>query len=503
MANWIDKVVSWISPRAGAEREAWRQYGEILKKNYDAGSYSRLNHNWRVYNDSAERTDQPYRETVRARARDMERNSDMLNSVVSAFVRNVYGRGYKLRPQTQNPELNDQILKCWRIWTKKQNCDVTGQQSFGQMMRMAVRRKKVDGGILFIKCYTSGGYLPFKLQAIEVDELSETTLQPKNEGNRVVGGIEYDAYNKPVGYWIKQYAIDGLTYLDPRYVPAKDVIFYYTKRRPSQIREMSDMAPTLTRIRDANEYMEAESVKERILACLSVFIKRTLPPAGLGRSAGTIRDENGNEQYAGKTLSPGMIQYLNAGDDVSVVNPSGQSSDATQYIKQQLRLIGSGQGLSYESTSRDMSETNYSSARQGAIEDDLTYQEDIELLMEVFDEVYETFLISLALTGKIEIKNFWRDKDTYMRHEWIKAPKAWIDPQKESNATATALKTGQKTFAQVQAEQGRDWKEVIDEMAEVQEYANAKGVSLNFGGETNGEKNADDGDGAEKSAAGD
>ena len=42
-------------------------------------------------------------------------------------------------------------------------------------------------------------------------------------------------------------------------------------------------------------------------------------------------------------------------------------------IKLLQRLTGAGQGISYEATSRDMSQTNYSSARQGLIEDSMTY----------------------------------------------------------------------------------------------------------------------------------
>ena len=78
---------------------------------------------------------------------------------------------------------------------------------------MAIRRKRVDGGILFIKCYTRGGIVPFKLQALEVDELDEVQSKPNYEGNKVVGGIEYNSYNKAVGYWIKEYDIEG--YLKP------------------------------------------------------------------------------------------------------------------------------------------------------------------------------------------------------------------------------------------------------------------------------------------------
>lgn len=87
-----------------------------------------------------------------------------------------------------------------------------------------------------------------------------------------------------MGYFFRQYSIDGMENVEPVYLEAKDVIFYFTKKRPSQIRELSDAAPTITRIRDANEFMTAVAIKERILSCLSVFIKRDKPPSGFGNT---------------------------------------------------------------------------------------------------------------------------------------------------------------------------------------------------------------------------
>ena len=182
-----------------------------------------------------------------------------------------------------------------------------------------------------------------------------------------------------------------------------------------------------------------------------------------------------------------MIKELNAGDEVQVVNPTGQATDATAYTKLQQRLIGSGQGLSYEATSRDMSETNYASARQGMIEDEMTYAEEEEAIMNILDEIYETFVISCILSRKIEINDFWNKKEKYMDHGWVKQPKKWIDPLKESSATKTALNTGQKTYKQIAAEAGRDWRQQIDDTAEVIEYARKKGVDMEgviFGGKT-------------------
>lgn len=474
--NWIDSFVGFISPKVGYERQMYRNALE-MERNYDAAGYDRLNTNWRVTNESGEMTDRFHRDVVRARARDLERNSDIMNAVVRSYRRNVFGAGYRLQAWSGDEKLNSQIEKLWKVWCKKQNCDVTGTQSFASMMRMAVQRKKIDGGILFLKRYTSGGLVPFKLQAIEVDELDSASVKPRYKGNRVVGGIEYNSWNRPVGYYIRQYSIDGMTVENPVYLEAKDVIFCYSKNRPSQIREMSDMTPTVTRVRDANEFMRAVSVKERILSCLAVFIKRLLPESGLAGRDG-YGDRKLYPEYQGRTLTPGMIQYLNPGDDVHVVSPSGQATDASSYIKQELRLVGAGQGLSYETISRDMSESNYSSARQGMIEDDLTYEEERELLLEVMDEVYETFVISLFLAGKISRPDFWENREIYLDHGWIQAPKRWIDPLKEANANRIALCTGQKTWTDIAAENGRDWKEQIDEIAKVLEYGRSRGVDM-------------------------
>ena len=473
--SWLDEIISFISPEWGAKREAWRQ-SLYEMRSYDAGDYSRGNANWRVVNQSAEYTDKYSRDNVRARARDLERNSDMMNSVIGAYKRNVIGGGYILQAKTGSDELNDSIETAWKKWCKKQNCDVTGTQSITQMMRMCMKRKKIDGGILIVKRYTSDGFLPFKLQTFEVDELDSSQMTPQNIGNKVVGGIELNEFNRPAGYWIRQYPVDNLALTTPVYIEAKDVIFLYTKHRPSQIREMSDMSPTITRIRDANEFMVAVSVKERIAACLSVFIKKTIPTTGIGRGIGV--GQGSLHDYQGKSITPGMIKELNAGDEIQVVNPAGQATDAASYIKLQQRLVGAGQGISYEATSRDMSESNYSSTRQGIIEDEMTYAEEKEMLTEVMDEIFETFVISLWLSGNIQIKDFWKNKDKYLDHTWIIAPKKWIDPQKEANANRIALNTGQKTFKQIAAEQGKDWKEQIEEIADVLDYAREFGIDM-------------------------
>ena len=360
--GFIDSVIAAVSPKRAYEREAWRQGLEAMRS-YDAAGFGRINSGWRAHNESAEVTDRHSRDVVRARARDLERNSDILQAVVLAYKRNVVGKGYTLRAKTGDDDLNRQIESLWHQWCKARNCDVTGEQSFNAILRMAVERKKVDGGILFLFRHTPGGVVPFKLQAIEVDELDVSRSAPRRQGNRVVGGIKYNTWRRPVGYWIQQYDLEGWRLLEPVYIDAKDAYFLKSKRRPSQIREMSDMSHTITRIRDVNEFINAVSIKERIAACLAVLIKKAIPTGtGLGRSG--IRGPDGRVDYSGKKLGPGMIMEMGAGDEAQVVDPKGAATDATAFLKVQQGLIGAGQGLSCPASHK---RKNAPSLRLGAL----------------------------------------------------------------------------------------------------------------------------------------
>lgn len=472
--GFLDGVIAAVSPSAAYRREAWRQAYAALRS-YDAAGFGRLNSGWRVVNESAELTDRPGRDVVRARARDLERNSDIAQAVLHAYRRNVVGRGYTLRALTGDEALDTQIEKAWRRWCDARNCDVAGEQSFNEILRMMVDRKKVDGGILVLFRYTRGGLTPFKLQCLEVDELDLSQTAPRHRGNQVVGGIEYDRYRRPAGYWFRQYDLEGCQVMEPVFVDAKDVFFYKSKRRPSQLREMSDLAPTVTRIRDINEFMIALAMRERISSLVGLVVKKNYPSDGFGRNGQGARAQ---VDYTGKKMTPAMIMELGAGDDVEVIDPKGAATDAAAFLRTQQGLIAAGQGLSYEAVTRDLKGATYSSARQNAVEDESAYTEEIELLTAFMTEVYEAFVVSGVLCGLLPIPDFWQRKDIYLEHAWVKPPKKWIDPKKESEADRIALQSGQKTFQDLCAEKGKDWKDAVDEMAEAVRYGRKRGIDI-------------------------
>ena len=51
-----------------------------------------------------------------------------------------------------------------------------------------------------------------------------------------------------------------------------------------------------------------------------------------------------------------------------------------------------------------MAESTYSSTRQGLIEDELTYKEEKELLIEILDEIYEAVTVETSGSSLLAIQ---------------------------------------------------------------------------------------------------
>lgn len=489
-ANLLDRAISWISPKTGYIRLAWRY---AMRGAYHAGEVNRGSEGWVPVNAKAEQINQPHRDFIRARGKDLERNSDIVGAPIGTLERNVVATGFRVQADTGNEKMNAKMENVWNDWQKPRNCDITGAQAFWEICKMTVRRTAVDGGILFVKTYIGNERFPFQLQAREVDDIDSCGML-RFGANVIVNGIEVDSWQKPQAYYLKEYSPDGWFTGKTKRVPAEQVVALWRKTQPSQIREISPLAPAITRANDTEEYLDAVSIKEKILASLSAFIKRMVPSSGpgrgLGASAGSA-DYDPKTGYKKKRLSPGMIMELQPGDDVSAVIPTGQAANTKEFVALHQRLIGAGQGLSYEATSRDMSQVNYSSARQGLLEDQRTYEDWQQWLIDHFlSEVYTEVIISAVLSGELDIPDFWKNKAKYLKHRWIAPGWSWIDPVKEITANQKAIDSGQDNLANVCARTGYDWREILEQRAKekafIKEMEEKYGVVMTEGGNTVG-----------------
>lgn len=462
--NILDKIIGFFNPKKAWERLTYRA-------GYLAAGQPRRHEGWVPIDGPAEQINGMNREMLRRKARDLERNSDITNSIIGAYVRNVVGSGFRPQADVGDEELNRQIEKIFADWQKKENCDITGTQSFLEMCNMAVRRLIVDGGILFVKAYENGEKVPFQLQAREVSDLDgDSSRTYEARGNAIVGGVEVNEYGKPLAYHIKTLTGDGWDTGNKKRIEATKVIAVWQKNFPSQIREISPLAMAINRVADTEDFIDTVSLKEKILACLAVFIKRMIPNSG-GMSIGRQQPLNTRTGYGKTSMEPGMIQELQPGDEVQAVIPTGQATNTREMVSLFNRMVAAGQGLSYEAVSRDMSQVNYSSARQGLLEDQKTYQRMQRFLVDHFlDEVYKEVVTSAVLSKAIKIPDFWKNPDKYLTHTWTMPGWSWIDPVKEVKANRIAVESGQGTLASVCAGRGDDWQDTLRQRAKELRY---------------------------------
>lgn len=497
--NIIDKAIAFISPEWGYLRSVFR---DAIERGYDAGEINRFNDSWIPINQDTEEMDRTERDIIKARARSLERNSDIANSAVGAIVRNVIGTGIKPQARIKNKSGNSDdknnalIEKAWKTWIKAQNCDITGQQTFYEIQAMALNRKIYDGEILIRKVFDKSATIPLKLQVLKSDLLDTYMMYAPGTNNVIRGGIELDQYLKPVAYWIQRKSPDGYVTLESERVPADQIIHLWTKKHSDQIRGISELAVAIKRIKDTGDYLEAETVAARIAACFSIFIKKILPNTGLGRPT----DKDGKQL---RKIVPGMIHELRPGEEIQTANPSRSITTAKDYVGIQQRLAGSGIGLSYEIISRDFSGATFSSARQGHLEDRRLFEPmQLYSIDHLCQPVWEAFVEACVLAGIVTLPNYFTERDRYHECEWITPGWDWIDPVKEVSADILALKTGGKTLAQWCAERGYDWQDQLKQMAAEKEFAESMGLTLdihkpeavqaaemNLKGELNGKQN--------------
>ena len=113
--------------------------------------------------------------------------------------------------------------------------------------------------------------------------------------------------------------------------------------------------------------------------------------------------ENGNRLY---NLEPGAIEVLAPGETFAGFAPTRPNQGFDPFVRMMLRGVAASLGLSYESLSRDYSNTSYSSARTSLIEERDNYRLlQGWLISNLHKKIFKIWLDSCVfiLTNSVEI----------------------------------------------------------------------------------------------------
>ena len=437
------------------------------RRAYGGARMSRLTSDWVTSSTSADSEIKSSFKMLRNRARQLCRDNDYAKQALRSITNNVIGHGIKHQSQVRmqrggklDESVNARIHEAWMHWSHKSRCDVSGLLGFHDIERMACR-SLAESGEVFIRLIRrpfGDSRVPFALQVLESDYLIDDDVPTAKDGNTVRMGIEVDAYLRPQAYHFYAnhpgdvYAGNTRTARRIR-VPAEDVIHLFMPERPGQTRGVTWFASALMRLHMLQGYEEAEVVRARASSALMGFI--TSPEGEL----------LGDDVVDGERVSqfePGVFKYLDPGQSVTVPDMNAPDGQLEPFTRSMLKAVAAGLGTSFESVSKDFSQTNYSSSRLSLLEERDTYRVLQRFFVENFHQIiFEKWLDMAVLSGELSLPGYETNPDRYRMSKWVPRSWEWVDPQKEVAAYKAAVRCGFKTLGQVISEQGGDLDDVL------------------------------------------
>lgn len=352
--NWIDSVVSYVSPQAGVRRAQARMALDASRA-YEGAKLSRATQDWNASGGSANAEIGPAISRLRNRCRDTVRNNEYAWRGLESLVANTVGTGPVAK-------LEDQVL--WDEWTEYSDAD--GQLNFGGQIELAHRTRREVGEVLVrfrMRDPDAFPYaIPLQLQVLEPDHLDDSKLGVLPNGNVAIYGVEFNAIGQRVAYWLfPEHPGEVVSWrrasMESRRVPASEVLHYYRKRRPSQVRGVAEYATSLMRYRNHADYELAEQVRKKTEACFVAMVRTDDPSQQLGNTAGQAKGPPRQEK-----MTPGMIKYLSNAEDVTFGSPSS-GGNYGEFTTGQLQALAAGAGCTLEMMTGNYAQLSFSGGR--------------------------------------------------------------------------------------------------------------------------------------------
>lgn len=367
--NVLDQIISVVAPRAGARRLAARLQLDQLRR-YDGAAKGRRVDNWATRNTSADAASAPGFTIMRDRARDLVRNNPYAQRVVTLWETALIGGGwsFKAKAGRRNGGARGQrATEEFRAWAMDpRQCDYEGRLNFDGMVAKAVRAWKESGEVLIriripdrARMQRLGLRIPLQLQLLEADWISDQqdgiNAAGTPDGGWTKYGIEYDADGGKVSYWLynNHPGESMLRVVSPtaNRVPADQIIHLFNPDRPGQTRGVTCIAPVMITLRDLDDYMDAQLLKQKISACMTGVI---VDVDGAGDQKSDVSDR----------IEPGAIVRLGPGQDIRFSSPPAVG-EINQIMRTYLLRCAIGCNVPYELLTGDFQGTNFSAGRLG------------------------------------------------------------------------------------------------------------------------------------------
>lgn len=472
----IARIQGVVTPRVMA-KAATRMYSNAMP--------TRINQGFRSYNTSSDAELKSSLWNLRGRSRQLVRDAAFAKSARRILQNNVIGTGIRLQAFVQttraslNTTVNDGIESAWEKWCAADSCHTGGTVHFHDLERLAMGQV-FEAGEIFIRIHRQkfgNSAVPLGLEIIEAERIIDGFTEPMTEmtprGNQIRMGVEVDTFGRPVAYWIRDHHPG-----DPRNntapsdqvqrVPAEDIFHLHVVDRWPQTRGEPWLHAVAEKLADMSGYSEAEIIAARAAANYLGVIESNEDTSSLGEE-----QPDGSFQMG---LQSGTWMKTAPGEEVKFLTPNRPNSALDPFMRFMLREVASGIGVSYESLSRDYSQSNYSSSRLAILDDRDVWKTLQQWFIRSFRcRLHLEWMQAAVLAGaipEIDVTQYALNSDKYTAAVLRPRGWNWVDPTKEVDAFEKAVQAGFTTVSAVIAQtgDGADLEDIVRARRDELEY---------------------------------
>lgn len=430
--------------------------------------------------------------SLRSRSRQLMRDSAYAKRARTIVVNNVIGTGVGLQAQVMNTRgdmhtrVNDDIETAWEEWARADSCHTGGALHFSDFERACMAEVFTAGEVFIRKHFRTfgGSKIPLGLELIEAERIADEFMSPAantGAGANVRLGVEVDEFGRAVAYWIRERHPGELRMNVEQTVrvvrvPADQIIHIRVVDRWPMTRGEPWLHAVLRKLNDMEQYSGSELTAARMAANYFATLESD--------SDDPIASETQEDGHRQMEIEPGMIDQLAPGDKLNFHAPNRPNTAMDPFLRHMLREVAAGVGTSYESLSRDYSQSNYSSSRLALLDDRDLWRVLQQWWARTFrDPLHRAWMQQAVLAravSSISIESFAVDVERYLAVRWKFRGWSWVDPTKEVAAYKEAVMAGFITTSAVIAATagGLDVEDVIAERERELEMFAEAGIKL-------------------------
>lgn len=519
----IDRLLGYLSPRWGVKRLAARiQEAEAVHLattlGYVAGSSTKKSlQEWNPVAGSPDDEFLYQSETIRARSRDLTKNSPLAAGASNTSTTNVVGTGLRLHSRIDGNYLglsDEQVevkqREMERIWKwVKDNLDFEGDINMMDLQAMAFRGAFESGDILAVRRrdFRPGNLIPLKVQLVEADRISNPDNQMDTD--RIKGGVETDPRGVTRAYHVADRHPGDFLSLDLQTkwyrilktgrngIPLSRLL--YDKRRPGQRRGVPALAPVIEPLKQVTRLSDHELAANVVSSLFTVFVKTENPQSGGLPSAPEGTPTASQPSRTGDIfLNPGGVIDLRPGEDIVTASPNRPNGAYDPFFRSMVQLIGMGLEIPYEMLMH-LYQSSYSASRAALLDGWRFFKGRRTWLAQNFLQmVYEWVMIDAVVEGLIDLPGFLVDEQArlaWLGSSWVGDAPGAINEKDAAEAAVVRVEAGFSTRAEETAAMtGRDWDSEVQPQREA-EKRQLEAAGMGFGGSAEAQQQGPGGDG--------